>query len=74
MTTEMTLNQAQEEFASILARLSPAIIPKFVAWIGDGFGSSFSNKSVSIQDEAEEKLRSIRREIRVMVSCFFGHW
>ena len=66
MTTEMTLNQAQEEFASILARLSPAIIPKFVGWIGDGFGASL-NKSVTIYDEAEEKLRSIRRTIRVMV-------
>uniref|UniRef100_A0A7E4VS33 DOT1 domain-containing protein n=1 Tax=Panagrellus redivivus TaxID=6233 RepID=A0A7E4VS33_PANRE len=71
MGTEMTLLQAQEEFATILARLSPSKVPSFVGWIGDGFGSLEGGNPND--DAAEQKLKAIRRELRAMLpidACF----
>ncbi|KAE9548209.1 hypothetical protein FO519_008578 [Halicephalobus sp. NKZ332] len=69
--TEMTLPQAQEEFATILARLSPSKVPQFFAWIKDGVGSL--NGVELEEDQAERQLHLIRKEIKQMVpaeACF----
>lgn len=64
--TEMTLSQAQEEFANILARLSPAKVPQFFAWIKDGVGSL---NGVKIEEDAvDRQLKMIKKEIRQLVS------
>ena len=68
--TEMTLPQAQEEFATILARLSPSKVPQFFAWIKDGVGSL--NGVEVEEDQAERQLQLIRKEIKQMVSSLMS--